>query len=154
TFVNLRAALDDVEPLIDTAKPATKNLAPFLRELRPVFQKLVPVIGNLKLTVSRPGKGNDAAELLATMPKVEDLASNAFPHSEQAIAAFQPNLNFIRAYTPDLFNGLAKLGQVAGYYDGNGHYVRAATAGQNLFDYNPSSSELEPIGKAQQYEQF
>jgi phospholipid/cholesterol/gamma-HCH transport system substrate-binding protein len=154
TFVNLRAALDDIEPLINTAKPATKDLAPFLRELRPVFQKLVPFTRNLKLVVHRPGKGNDAADLLATMPKVEDLASSAFPHSEQAVSDFQPNLNFIRAYTPDLFNGLAKLGQVAGYYDGNGHYVRAATAGQNLFNYNASSSELEPIGKAQQFEQF
>ncbi len=154
TFVNLRAALDDIEPLIDTAKPATKDLAPFLRELRPVFQKLVPFTRNLRLVVRRPGKGNDAADLLATLPKVQELASNAFPHSEQAISDFQPNLNFIRAYTPDLFNGFAKLGQVAGYYDGNGHYVRAATAAQNLFNYNASSSELEPIGKAQQYEQF
>ena len=28
TFVNLRAALDDLDPLVNTAKPATKNLAP------------------------------------------------------------------------------------------------------------------------------
>lgn len=154
TFVNLRAALDDLEPLIDTAKPATRNLAPFLRELRPVFQKLLPVTRNLRLTVSRPGKGNDAADLLGTLPQVQNLTSNAFPHSEQAIEDFQPNLNFIRAYTPDLFNALGKLGQVAGYYDGNGHYVRAVTSGQNLFRYNPESSELEPISKGQQYEPF
>ena len=37
-------------------------------------------------------------------------SSRAFPHAEQAIADFQPNLNFARAYTPDLFNGLGKLG--------------------------------------------
>lgn len=40
TFVNLRAALDDLDPLVETAKPATKNLAPFLAELRPVLYKL------------------------------------------------------------------------------------------------------------------
>jgi phospholipid/cholesterol/gamma-HCH transport system substrate-binding protein len=154
TFVNLRAALDDLEPLVNTAKPATKELAPFLAELRPVFQKLVPFTHNLRLVVSRPGKGNDAADLLATLPQVEQLASSAFPHSEQAIADFQPNLNFIRAYTPDLFNGISKLGQVAGYYDGNGHYVRAATAGQNLFRYNAGSSELEPIKKSEQFDPF
>jgi phospholipid/cholesterol/gamma-HCH transport system substrate-binding protein len=154
TFVNLRAALDDLEPLVDTAKPATKDLAPFLAELRPVFQKLVPFTRNLRLIVSRPGKGNDAADLLATLPKVQNLTSRAFPHSEQAISDFQPQLEFIRAYTPDLFNALGKFGQVAGYYDGNGHYVRAATAGQNLFRYNPATSELEPISKAQQYEPF
>jgi phospholipid/cholesterol/gamma-HCH transport system substrate-binding protein len=154
TFVNLRAALDDLEPLVNTAKPATKNLAPFLAELRPVFQKLVPFTHNLRLVVSRPGKGNDLADLLGTLPKVQNLTSNAFPHSEQAISDFQPNLDFIRAYTPDLFNALGKLGQVSGYYDGNGHYVRVATAAQNLFRWNPENSELEPIKKSEQYEPF
>jgi phospholipid/cholesterol/gamma-HCH transport system substrate-binding protein len=154
TFVNLRAALDDLEPLVNTAKPATKELAPFLAELRPVFQKLVPFVHNLRLVVNRPGKANDAAELLAVLPKVQNLTSRAFPHSEQAISDFQPNLNFIRAYTPDLFNAFSKLGQVAGYYDGNGHYVRAVTAGQNLFRYNAGSSELEPITKSEQFAPF
>ncbi|MGN6586449.1 MAG: MlaD family protein [Solirubrobacterales bacterium] len=154
TFVNLRAALGDLEPLVETAKPATKELAPFLAELRPVFQKLLPFTRNLRLVVSRPGKGNDAADLLATLPEVQQLTSKAFPHAEAGIRAFQPNLNFIRAYTPDLFNGLSKFGQVAGYYDGNGHYVRAATAAQNLFRYDATSTELEPIKKGQQYEPF
>jgi phospholipid/cholesterol/gamma-HCH transport system substrate-binding protein len=154
TFVNLRAALDDLEPLVETAKPATKNLAPFLAELRPVFQKLVPFTRNLRLTVHQPGKGNDLGDLLAVLPKVQDLTSSAFPHSEQAISDFQPQLEFTRAYTPDLFNALGKFGQVAGYYDGNGHYVRAVTAGQNLFRYNAATSELEPITKGEQYEPF
>ncbi len=154
TFVNLRAALDDLEPLVETAKPATKELAPFLAELRPVFQKLLPFTRNLRHVVSQPGKGNDAADLLATLPKVQQLTSNAFPHAEAGVRAFQPNLNFIRAYTPDLFNGLSKFGQVAGYYDGNGHYVRAATAAQNLFSYDPGTSELKPIKKEQQFQPF
>jgi phospholipid/cholesterol/gamma-HCH transport system substrate-binding protein len=152
TFVNLRAALDDLDPLVETAKPATKNLAPFLAELRPVLSKFVPFTRNLRLTVSRPGKANDLGELLTVLPVVQERAAKAFPHAEDAIAAFQPNLNFARAYTPDLFNGLGKIGQVAGYYDGNGHYVRAATAAQNLFSYNAGS--LEPITKAQQFNAF
>jgi phospholipid/cholesterol/gamma-HCH transport system substrate-binding protein len=152
TFVNLRAALGDLEPLVDTAKPATKELAPFLTELRPVFQKLVPFTHNLRLTVSRPGKGNDANDLLTALPKVQELAATAFPHAEAAISAFQPNLNFIRAYTPDLFNAVGKFGQIAGYYDGNGHYVRAATSAQNLFKYEEGT--LEPISKAEQNDAF
>ncbi|MGC1165189.1 MAG: MCE family protein [Solirubrobacterales bacterium] len=152
TFVNLRAALDDLDPLVNTAKPATKNLAPFLAELRPVLSKFVPFIRNLRLTVARPGKANDAAELLAVLPTVRQRASKAFPHAEDAIAGFQPNLDFARAYTPDIFNGFGKLGQIAGYYDGNGHYVRAATAAQNLFAYEGGS--LNPITKAQQFDAF
>jgi phospholipid/cholesterol/gamma-HCH transport system substrate-binding protein len=152
TFVNLRAALDDLDPLVNTAKPATKNLAPFLAELRPVVAKLIPFTRNLKLTVSRPGKENDANELLAALPAVQSQASKAFPHSEDAIAEFQPNLNFARSYTPDIFNALGKLGTVAGYYDGNGHYVRASVSAQNLFAYDAGT--LTPISKGQQFDAF
>jgi phospholipid/cholesterol/gamma-HCH transport system substrate-binding protein len=150
TFVNLRAALGDLEPLVETAKPATKNLAPFLAELRPVFSKLVPVTRNLRLTVARPGKANDAGELLATLPTVQRLVSKTFPHAEESFAAFQPNLNFIRAYTPDFFAAIGKLGQAAGYYDGNGHYLRGSASLQNIF--SNSGGTLEPITRSQQYE--
>jgi phospholipid/cholesterol/gamma-HCH transport system substrate-binding protein len=150
TFVNLRAALDDIDPLVETAKPATKDLAPFLAELRPVIQKAVPLFKNLRLTVRRPGKANDAAELLAALPEVQQRAARAFPHSEEAIADFQPNLNFARAYTPDIFNGFAKLGQITGYYDANGHYARISFSNLNLFNY--SGGELQPIPPSRQFE--
>ncbi|HEV7615218.1 MAG TPA: MlaD family protein [Solirubrobacterales bacterium] len=152
TFVNLRAALDDLDPLVETAKPATRNLAPFLSELRPVVSKFVPFFRDLRLAVARPGQANDTAELLAVLPTVQELASSAFPHAESAIAAFQPNLNFARAYTPDLFNGLGKLGQASGFYDGNGHYLRASTSLQNLFKYEGGT--LKAISKGEQYGVF
>lgn len=152
TFVNLRAALDDVEPLFDTAKPATVELAPFLSELRPFFSKAVPVFKNLRLTVARKGFANDTAELLATLPSVQQRAAKAFPHSEAATAAFQPNLNFIRAYTPDLLNGFAKLGQITAPYDGNGHYARANFSNLNIFKYNGVTRVLEPIAPSEQYD--
>ncbi len=153
TFVNLRAALDDIDPLIETAKPATKDLAPFLRELRPVLSRAVPVFKNLRLSARRKGFANDTAELLGFLPAVQERSSKTFPHAEQAIADFQPNLNFARAYTPDIFNGFGKLGQITGYYDGNGHYARVQFA-LNLFKRNSGSGELEPITPSQQYEAF
>lgn len=149
TFVNLRAALNDVEPLINTAKPATKNLAPFLAELRPVLNKFIPFTQNLSLALNRPGKHNDTTELLQTIPAVQELASKAFPHAEGAISAFQPQLNFIRSYTPDIFNGIAKLGQVTGYYDGDGHYLRGATSMQNIF--TDENGQLNSIKKSEQF---
>jgi phospholipid/cholesterol/gamma-HCH transport system substrate-binding protein len=152
TFVNLRAALDDLDPLVEAAKPATKELAPFLGELRPVAEKLVPFTRNLRLAVNRPGKGNDLADLLSTLPTVERLASRTFPNSERAVAAFQPNLNFARSYVPDIFNALGKLGAATGYYDGNGHYLRVAPSSANLFKYE--ASELKPIAKSEQFSFF
>jgi phospholipid/cholesterol/gamma-HCH transport system substrate-binding protein len=154
TFVNLRAALDDLEPLVETAKPATKNLAPFLAELRPVISKAVPVFKNLRLSVRRKGTANDAEELFALLPTVQRRVAAAFPHSEEAIAAFQPNLNMARAYTPDIINGFGNVGKVTGYYDGNGHYARLSFSDLNLFRYNGTSGDLEPIPPSQQYEAF
>ena len=150
TFVNLRAALDDLDPLVETAKPATKNLAPFLGELRPVLSKAVPVFRNLRLSARRKGFANDTAETLGFLPAVQERASRAFPHAERGIEAFQPTLNFARAYTPDIFNGFGKLGQLTGYYDGNGHYARAQFA-FNLFERDGESGELEPIKPSEQY---
>lgn len=152
TFVNLRAALDDLDPLVETAKPATKDLAPFLAELRPVLSKFIPVLRNLRLTVARPGFANDAGELLATMPAVQSRASRTFPHAEDAIAGFQPNLNFARSYTTDLFNALGKLGVAAGYYDGNGNYVRASPSALNLFENE--GGVLKPISRKEQFDFF
>lgn len=153
TFVNLRAALDDVDPLIETAKPATKDLAPFLRELKPVLQRAVPTFRNLRLTTNRRGFANDQAELLGFMPAVYQRGSKAFPRSAQASEDVLPFFSFARAYTPDIFNGFGKLGQITGYYDGNGHYARVQFA-LNLFERNsegvlealPPSEQMKPYG--------
>ncbi len=158
TFVNLRAALDDLDPLVETAKPATRNLASFLSELRPVLSKAVPVFKNFRLSVNRQGFANDTAEALGFLPVVQERSATAFPNAEQAIADFQPTLNFARAYTPDIFNGFGSLGQISGYYDGNGHYARAQLV-LNLFKRNNESSsknygQLEPITPSEQFNAF
>ena len=152
TFVNLRAALDDLDPLVDTAKPATKNLAPFLARLRPVISEALPVVTDLRKVVSRPGKADDLADLFATLPTVQSRANSAFGRAEKAINDFQPTLNFARPYTPDILNALTKLGQITGYYDANGHYARASVADLNLFSYNGATGGLDALPAADQYE--
>jgi phospholipid/cholesterol/gamma-HCH transport system substrate-binding protein len=152
TFVNLRAALDDLDPLVETAKPATKNLAPFLSELGPVLSKAVPVFKNLRLSVSRQGFANDTAEALGFLPAVQERSATAFPHAERAIEDSLPTFSFARAYTPDIFNGFAKVGQATAYYDGNGHYARAGFV-LNLFRRNASGT-LEPLAPSEQFDAY
>ena len=70
-------------------------------------------------------------------PPSSSAPREAFPHAEEGDRTdFQPNLNFLRAYTPDLFNGFGRVGQVTGYYDGNGHYARVSFSNLNLFNYD------------------
>ena len=68
TFVNLRATLDDLDPLVADSKPATKDLAPFLRELRPLVRDAKPTIADLSTLVRRPGADNDLVEATRKLP--------------------------------------------------------------------------------------
>ncbi len=146
TFFNLRAALDDLDPLVETSKTATKDLAPFLRQLRPVVKKSVPVFRDLRRALDRKGKSNDLADAAADLAPLQARASTAIPATVAAMQEGDDELQFFRPYAPDitaLFGGLAR---VAGYYDADGHYLRAAPAGLGVFRHTGGAPpNLDPI---------
>ena len=109
TFVNLRAALDDLTPLVNEAKPATKDLTPFLRNLRQVSERGVPVIHNLSLAINRPGPNNDITESLRAQPRATRAADRTVPNAIEGLNASQPVITFARPYAPDLFSWIAKF---------------------------------------------
>jgi phospholipid/cholesterol/gamma-HCH transport system substrate-binding protein len=154
TFVNLRAALDDLDPLIQDTGEVAPELAPFLRRVRPTLTKASPVLRNLAVSLSRPGPTNDLADSLNILPAVQKKARKGVSPTLQALADSQHLIEFARPYSPDLFNALGKLGLAAGYYDINGHYLRSQPAGGNVFDYNEVTSQLEPIPLSAQYDAF
>lgn len=63
TFVNLRAALTDLNPLVDASKPVADRLGPFFREFRAAAADAVPAIRDLSGIVRRKGRANDLVEL-------------------------------------------------------------------------------------------
>jgi phospholipid/cholesterol/gamma-HCH transport system substrate-binding protein len=167
TFVNVRAALDDLTPVVNATKPATKDLAPFLRKLRPVAERSVPVVRNLRLAVNRSGKTNDLTDSLRELPRAEGKASRGIPRTIAGLNASQPVVEFARPYMPDLMGFLSKFAEVSSFYDANGHYARVSTADANLFHYcgagdsNPvcvggggsySTGQLAPIPPSQQFD--
>jgi phospholipid/cholesterol/gamma-HCH transport system substrate-binding protein len=133
TFVNLRAALDDLDPLVNTSKVATRNLDPFLRKSQPVLHRAVPVFTDLRKVVSLPGQDNDLAASIKALPKVEPRAREAFPAAVNASNLALPAFQFLRPYSPDVLNALGKLGQVTGFYDANGHFARVQPANADVF---------------------
>jgi len=148
TFVNLRAALDDLDPLVAASKPATKNLAPFLRRTRITAANSVPVFNDLSDVVSLPGANNDLADTLKTLPEVRDEGSTALPAAIDAMDASQANLTKFRPYTPDLMGFLGNFARITSTYDANGHYARINPAAANIFDYStngPAPDTLDPI---------
>ena len=143
TFVNLRAALDDVDGLVEVSYPATENLAPFLRDLRPVAEKAVPVINDLAGTVNVPGDSNDLTDALEQMPALERAAADTSAQGIDAMDVSEENVAVTRQYSPDLMALVTRLGQVTGTYSADGHYARTMPV-NNVFSYDNGTDQLNP----------
>ena len=155
TFVNLRAALDDLDPLIVATGAATQaGLTPFLRKLGTVSDESVPVFKNLGLVLHRDGPANDLVDTLGALPGAQRRASTAIPANIKALDTSQPRIAELRPYTPDLLAFLARFGQATSNYDGNGHYLRVQPTGINLFRWNQTTNVLDPIPTSQQFADF
>jgi len=82
TFVNLRAALNDVDPLVNASKPVARKLNPFLDKLQPLLHDLKPTVRDLRSIVRRPGSANDLTELTRSFGP---LASEALDTKSRSI---------------------------------------------------------------------
>jgi phospholipid/cholesterol/gamma-HCH transport system substrate-binding protein len=143
TFVNLRAALNDVDPLVNASKPVAKKLNPFLDQLQPLLHDLKPTVADLRSIVRRPGANNDLTELTRTFGPVasealdtknrsinfgggaQDVGSTegAFPAAIKGFKAAAPVIAFGRPYTPD-FLGWFDDFSTTGSYDALGGISR------------------------------
>ena len=178
TFVNLRAALDDLQPLVIAARPAAKELLPFLVELRATARNAVPTVRDLSAIIRQPGDGNDLIELQEAQPALreaaigsgspdcgpgpeqvqdlqvvadDDYTQGSFGEAVCSLRNGHDNLSFFRAYTPEL----------VGWFDGFGHSGYADAIGAvgrvelTLNTYSPTVSLFpdltDPDSPAEQF---
>jgi phospholipid/cholesterol/gamma-HCH transport system substrate-binding protein len=135
TFVNLRAALDDLDPLVNAAKPVARRLGPFLDDARLFARDAGPTVRDLSLTISRPGANNDLIDLNATFPPLARAAVDrqrvngasrrgAFPETADALRSAAPTIAQGRPYTPELVGWFDDFA-ATGAYDALGGFSRA-----------------------------
>jgi phospholipid/cholesterol/gamma-HCH transport system substrate-binding protein len=126
TFVNLRAALDDVDPFVNASKPVARKLKPFVDQVQPLARDARPTVRDLNAVIRRGGMNNDLVELTQTLTPLaheavdsaqRDGASRAgsFPESEKALKGSAPIVAFGRPYTPDLFGWFDDFSTTGGY---------------------------------------
>ncbi|HUR83899.1 MAG TPA: MlaD family protein [Solirubrobacteraceae bacterium] len=139
TFVNLRASLDDLTPLVVDAKPIVRDkLIPLMDQLRPFARDAQPVVRDLSATVRRDGKDNDLVELLRRQPALSQIATEtaerngkdrpgALPETIKAVEGATPQLAFLRPYSPDLIGWFDDF-STTGAYDAMGNFSRAGLA--------------------------
>jgi phospholipid/cholesterol/gamma-HCH transport system substrate-binding protein len=137
TFVNLRAALDDLRPLVEESKPVAKRLRPFFAELRPLARDARPTIQDLSKLVRQRGADNDLVDLTAGQVPLRDIAMGpvqangaerrgAFPESVDALEKSVPELAYARPYAVDLTGWFDDFGH-SGIYDALGGVSRVGT---------------------------
>jgi phospholipid/cholesterol/gamma-HCH transport system substrate-binding protein len=152
TFVNLRAALDDLDPLVGASRPVAARLGPFLDDLRAASEDAVPTFDDLSQILRRQGSANDLIELTAVQPKLtaaavgegspdcgsdpvstaqiakaadDDFDQGAFGESVCALTNSSPQLAMFRAYTPELVGWFDDFGH-SGFIDAIGGIGRIA----------------------------
>lgn len=153
TFRDLRAALDDLDPLVEASYPATRDLDRFFREFRPLVDSAVPTFEDLSALVNTPGPGNDATDLVKMQPALQRIASPTFKNSVDAMRKGQPVVDFLRPYTPELVGWIQSTGQATANYDANGHYARALPIfGAFRYLQDGGSQTLQPVSPAQRFE--
>jgi phospholipid/cholesterol/gamma-HCH transport system substrate-binding protein len=160
TFVNLRSALDDLDPLVAASKPVADRLRPFFHVFRGAARDAVPTITKLDQIVARPGPQNDLTELTAdTIPLARvgvgsgspdcgqnpstdyaaaadnNFTQGALGESTCALTNGLPPLAFFRPYTPELVGWFNDFGPGSGFDSGTGGIGRIATT-VNTFSFS------------------
>ena len=145
TFVNLRSALDDVDPLVNASKPVAKKLDPFLTQARAFASGAKPTIRDLSITIRRPGKANDLIDLMGSAPPLAQIAlvtrnrsaapgghnvsvgkvRGAFPESVDAFKNGAPEIAIARPYTQDFLGWFDDFSTTGQGFDALGAVARA-----------------------------
>jgi len=154
TFVNLRSALNEVDPLVDASKPVAKRLGPFLTQARAFAADAGPTVRDLSRTVRSAGPANDLINLLDSFPPLADIAvlrkqrsvspggravdvgvtDGAFQETVEAFKNAAPEIGLGRAYTTDFLGWADDFSTTGGGFDalgamGRGHLSFAENLG-------------------------
>jgi phospholipid/cholesterol/gamma-HCH transport system substrate-binding protein len=165
TFVDLRLALDDVDPLVDASKPVAPKLNELLLQLRPFANDARPTVRDLARIVYQKGKDNDLNDLQKTFPPVARAALDtrerspdfgggpksvgsvrgAFPEITDAARDSAPIIAFGRPYTPDLMGWFDDF-STTGLVDAAGNVSRAFTV-FNAITFTGPTPGLIPLNE-------
>ncbi|WP_205696956.1 MlaD family protein [Conexibacter sp. SYSU D00693] len=155
TFVNLRAALDDLDPTVRAARPVVRDdLRPLFDQLRPLARDAQPTVRDLSRTIRRTGADNDLVELLRRQPAIDRVANQtaqrngaqrpgAFKASQEASKGATPQIAYFRPFSNDLVGWFDDFSH-SGQYDALGSFSRAGLTA-NQFTITPLLDAILPV---------
>jgi phospholipid/cholesterol/gamma-HCH transport system substrate-binding protein len=128
SFQGLNTTLDALDPLVAALKqaigPGGQPFTQFATQLNSLTTVSIPTLNQLNGLIRNPAGGGDLISLFQQTPALAKLSVQVFPRLIHQMDVTQLQLDTFRQYTPDVVAAFANLGQVASYYDANGHYAR------------------------------
>jgi phospholipid/cholesterol/gamma-HCH transport system substrate-binding protein len=162
SFLNLRATLDDLDPLVRDSRPVARNLSPLLSDARAVASAARPTLRDLRAAVGRPGRGNDLTEIVRAVPRLAEVATvrkrrssspggrrvdlgetdGAFPQAANAFRDAAPVISLARPYTMDFIGWLDDFSSTGGYFDALGGQTRTfVSIAENFYGTPPKTKQ-------------
>jgi phospholipid/cholesterol/gamma-HCH transport system substrate-binding protein len=156
TAVNLRAALDDVQPLVNATRPVARKLQPFAKRLRGFARDAVPTVRGVDGIVKAPGAANDLIELTRLQDPLAEIGvgpanrngaarPGAIPASSDALRDSRDQVSTLRAYSPELTGWFDDFGH-SGFPDAFGGIGRISTT---LNAFSPAAPGVNVCGALQ-----
>jgi phospholipid/cholesterol/gamma-HCH transport system substrate-binding protein len=153
TAVNLRAALDDVQPLINATRPVAPKLQPFTKRLRGFARDSVPTVKGLSGIIKQPGAANDLIELTRLQDPLAEIGvgpvnrngasrPGALPASADSLGDSLEQVSTLRAYSPELTGWFDDFGH-SGFPDAFGGIGRISTT---LNAFSPAAPGVNVCG--------
>ena len=163
TYVNLRATLDDLDPLVTEFKPVARRLVPYTREVRKLVQDLDPAIRDLSAITTRRGPDNDLIDLSRSTLPLRDIAvgpvhrngaerEGTLPATAEGLATATPRIAFARPYSFD-FTGWLDDFSHTGNFDALGGFSRAGSHVSAFSFKSGVVQPLAPVARAAEIEQ-
>jgi len=121
TLQRVRSSLDrSVRPTLQRLIPVAQPLAEVLDRLPPTAQRAVPLIEQIRALLPAATRG------LKLMTPLAKIGVPAELQAAKSIEVSQDQFAGLRQYGPDTLIGTALIyGAGTGYYDANGHFMRA-----------------------------
>jgi phospholipid/cholesterol/gamma-HCH transport system substrate-binding protein len=163
TLVELRATLDDLQPLVRDARPLAHALPAFSERLRTLAVSSRPTLRRLDRLVRSPGRADDAVDLLRLLPGVRDASTRAvrangaerpaaLPTIARSLRELAPQLAFLRPYAVDATGWFDDFGHT-GVYDALGGMGRIAFHGLGFANVGGTLTFVPPDLRQQAFDQ-
>jgi phospholipid/cholesterol/gamma-HCH transport system substrate-binding protein len=156
TFVNLRAALTDLTPLVNVSKPVAPKLEKFLVQLRPLAEQAVPTVENLSTLICKPqttctpsSPGNNdliqltelgvplAAAACGTGSGATQCLGHVFANGKVRNAAFHESTLSLNGSSPEIATARPYAVDLTGWFEGYSH--------PGIIDANGGASRIDTV---------